>query len=300
MKIKRYIFLLAGLLVFQFSLLFASGVSVVVTYPYIGSIAHEIGKDRISLDVLARGDYNPHTIIPKPSFIAKLRGADLVIINGAQLEIGWLPPLLNQANNGSLMPGKAGFLDLSGCVSLIESAKSVSREMGDVHPDGNPHFVLDPHNIPLIALAICDRLSALDPVNKGYYRNNYATFVKKWDARLKYWDGEFVKLKNVRVVEYHRLYDYLLRRYGLIISGTLEPLPGIPPTARHIADIERISSDAGVSFILQDVYNPGDAGAYIARKTGAALVILPHDVGSVSESGDIFKLFDEILRRLGK
>jgi zinc/manganese transport system substrate-binding protein len=142
---------------------FTGQLQVVATYGYIGDIVQRIGKDRVEVISLARGDYNPHIIIPKPSYIAKLRRADLLIINGGQLEIGWLPQIIKQANNGAVQPGERGFLDLSMHVHLIDVPTSVSRELGDVHPEGNPHFFMDPDNIPVIAKAITDRLSELDP-----------------------------------------------------------------------------------------------------------------------------------------
>lgn len=297
---KRIIFYtLITILTFTFATpSFADKLKIVATYPYIASITQEIGKNYVEVEALARGDYNPHTIIPKPSYIAKLRNADLLIINGAQLEIGWLPPLLNQANNPSLMPGKSGFLDLSSHVSLINIPKNVSREHGDVHPDGNPHFYLDPYNIPPIAKAISEKLSAIDPNNSKIYQVNLDDFLSRWNSKLKIWDNKFSKLKNVRVIEYHKLYDYLIRRYTIVLSGTIEPLPGIPPTAKHIIELEKSISSDSIKYILQDVYNPKDAGEHLAQKYGIKLIILPHDVNSVAEAGNIFLLFDEIVRRL--
>ncbi len=153
--------------------LFAQRLKVVTTYPYIANITERIGGDRIKVHFLARGDYDPHTIIPKPSFIAQLRRADLLIINGAQLEIGWLPPLMRQANNPTVNPGSRGFLDLSRSVKLIDVPASVSRDQGDVHPDGNPHFYLDPHNIPAMARSILVKLSSLDSHNASFMKKNH-------------------------------------------------------------------------------------------------------------------------------
>ncbi len=278
--------------------LFADKLKVVTTYPYIASIAGHIGGDKIKVDFLARGDYDPHTIVPKPSFIARLRKANLLIINGAQLEIGWLPPLLKQANNPSVNPGTTGFLDLSRSVRLIDVPKSVSREQGDIHPDGNPHYYLDPHNIPLIAASITRKLTELDMHNSAYYEKNLAAFNHMWNAKIAEWDRKLASLKGKKVIEYHKNYDYLLRRYQVILAATIEPLPGIPPTSKHIEKLETILSKGGIALILQDVYNPDDAARLLSKKFSIPMVKLPHDAGAVSEAEGIVSLFDTIVRRL--
>jgi zinc/manganese transport system substrate-binding protein len=278
----------------------AGKLDVVATYPWIASIAEFIGKDLVSVSALARADYDPHTIIPKPSYIARLRSADLLIMNGAQLEIGWLPPLIRQANNPEVVPGSKGLLDLSSCVTLMNARDSVSRAEGDIHPDGNPHFNLDPYNIPAIARAIASKFAELDAGNAAAYEANLAEFAAAWNARLKEWDAKLSKLKGVKVVEYHRLYDYLLARYGAVLVTTIEPIPGIPPSSRHIAGLEARLASEGVWAILQDAYHPNDASAYLSSKTSVKLIVLPHDAGAIDGTGDIFLLFDEITRSLSQ
>jgi len=277
-----------------------SQVNIVTTYPYIEDIVKQVGKENVQVVSLARGDYNPHIIIPKPSFIAKARKADLLIINGAQLEIGWLPPILKQANNADVQPGGKGFLDLSTCVHLIDIPASVSRELGDVHPDGNPHFYLNPDNIPIIAKAIVNKLCELDPKNLSAYHSNLDAFTLLWQNRMKIWEGKMNHLKGIKVIEYHKVFDYFLHRFGLILSGTIEPLPGIPPTTKHIAEVEKLINRESVGFILQDVYNPQDASQFISKKLGIKMIAVPHDVGSVKEADGIVQLYDEIVRRLAQ
>jgi zinc/manganese transport system substrate-binding protein len=281
------------LLLFSFSF---ANLKVVATYPWIGELVKEVGKDRVSLYVIAKGTDDPHFVVPKPSHIAKMRDADLLIMQGASLEVGFLPPLLQQSNNPKIQPGRQGLLDLSEFVELIEKPANISRAMGDVHPEGNPHYQLDPHNIPILAEVIKDKLCQLDESNCAYYKGNLEDFLRRWDAKLKVWDEGFSKLRGVKVIEYHKLYDYLLSRYGMVLVGTLEPLPGIPPTAKHIESL--ISQAQGVKFILQDVYHEKRTAEYVAKKLNARMVILPHDVGAVPEANDLFSLFDKILRRL--
>jgi zinc/manganese transport system substrate-binding protein len=271
---------------------------VAAAYPYIADLVEKIGQRNVRVWALARGDYNPHVIIPRPSFIAHVRRADLLVISGAQLEIGWLPPILRQANNPYVQPGERGFLDLSRYVTLIDVPASVSREQGDIHPEGNPHFYLDPYNIPLLAKAIAEKLCEIDPSDALYYRSNLDEFVQRWNEKTKEWREKMKQLEQVAVVEYHKNYDYFLRRFGLPIVGTVEPLPGIPPTSKHIEHLESILESHRAQFILQDVYNPDDASRYLANKLGMKLIVLPHDVGAVRGVDDIFSLFDEIVRRL--
>jgi zinc/manganese transport system substrate-binding protein len=283
------------LLLFGISL---AQLKVVATYPWIGELVKEVGKDRVSLYVIAKGTEDPHFVVPKPSHIAKMRDADLLIVQGASLEVGFLPPLLQQSNNPKIQPGRQGYLDLSEFVELIEKPVNISRAMGDVHPEGNPHYQLDPHNIFPLAGAIAERLCQLDSPNCAYYRGNLENFLKRWNARLTEWDREFAKLKGIKVIQYHKNYDYLLQKYRMVLVGTLEPLPGIPPTGKHIEGL--ISQAQGVKFILQDVYHEKRTAQFVAQRLNAKVVILPHDVGAVPEAKDLFSLFDEILRRLSQ
>jgi len=283
------------LLLFSISL---AKLKVVATYPWIGELVKEVGKDRVSLYVIAKGTEDPHFVVPKPSHIAKMRDADLLIVQGASLEVGFLPPLLQQSNNPKIQPERQGYLDLSQFVELIEKPVSVSRAMGDVHPEGNPHYQLDPHNIPPLARAIAERLCQLDSPNCAYYRGNLEDFLRRWNAGLTEWDREFAKLKGIKVIQYHKLYDYFLQKYGMVLVGTLEPLPGIPPTGKHIEGL--ISQAQGVKFILQYVYHEKRTAQFVAQRLNAKVVILPHDVGVVPEAKDLFSLFDEILKRLSQ
>ena len=293
---KQFLYILTFILLFQ--LAHSEQLNVVTTYAYIADIVNKIGGERVQVIPLARGDYNPHVIIPKPSFIAKLRRADLLIINGAQLEIGWLPPILKQANNAEIQPGEKGFLDLSTRVHLIDIPTSVSRDQGDVHPEGNPHFYLDPENIRIIAKAIAEKLSEIDPDNAAMYGSNNAEFTRTWEQKMKEWEEKMQSMKGIKVIEYHKVYDYLLHSFGYVIAGTIEPLPGIPPTTKHIGEVEKLIGREKIKFILQDVYNPQDASQYLSHKLGIKMIILPHDVGAVKEADGIIALFDEIVRRI--
>ncbi|MGQ9844543.1 MAG: metal ABC transporter substrate-binding protein [Spirochaetota bacterium] len=298
----RYIFLniCVGIPV-AISLLFSQSISakqlnIVTTYPYIASITSQITKNTANVATLAQPTFDPHFIVPKPSYIAKLRNADLLIINGAQLEIGWLPPLVRQANNPKINTAEKGFLDLSNYVKKIQVPDTVSRAQGDVHPEGNPHFSLDPYNIPLLAKAIYGRLCAIAPENKSVYTENFNDFTTKWKNKLSQWDTTMQKVASKNAIEYHKLFDYFFMRYMINIPGTLEPIPGIPPTPKHIASLEKYMDT--VDFIVQDVYHSDDASQYLAKKFSKPLIVLPHDVGATKDASDIFALFDSIVRRI--
>lgn len=287
-------------LLLSFSLALAQ-LKVVATYPWIGELAKEMGKDRVQVHVIARPDEDFHFVVPRPSHIAKLRDADLLVINGASLEIGFLPPLIQQSNNPRIQPGREGFLDLSQFVQIIEKPERVSREMGDVHPEGNPHYVFDPHNIPPLARAITERMCQLRASDCSFYRSNLEDFLRRWNAKLREWDEGFSRLRGLKVIQWHKTYNYLFKRYGIQTVGTMEPIPGIPPTARHISQLVESSKGQGVRYVILEGFRAGErrTAQRVAEPIGAKVVILPNDVGSEG-ARSLFDLYEIILRRLSQ
>jgi zinc/manganese transport system substrate-binding protein len=276
----------------------AGKLEVVTTYPYIAELVKEVAHDQVQVSALARGDWDPHFVVARPSLITRLRKANLLIINGAQLEVGWLPPLLRQANNNQIQPGNPGFLELSTTVKLIQKPQNVSRSMGDIHPQGNPHFATDPHYIPILAKAVKAKLCQLEAGNCPGFEKNLAGFLERWQKKLTNWDTQLKPLKGKRVLEYHRLHDYFMQRYGLILVRTIEPLPGIPPSPAYIAETVSVAQKESVFLNLRGTYNPEDPSRFVSEKSGVPLVTLPHDVGAVPEAKDLFSLFDTIVARL--
>ena len=268
---------------------------VVVTYPYIASLVGEIAKDQADVSTLAKGDEDPHFVVPRPSFIGKLRQADLLIINGGSLEIGFVPPLIRQANNPKIVPGAEGFIDLSQAVNLIEKPDSVSRSEGDIHPEGNPHFILDWHNVPAVARSISDALARVDRAGAGTYQKNLDAFLARWKAKTVEWDTKSAALRGKSVIQYHRLFDYFVLRTGMKIVGELEPKPGIPPTSRHIEDLIQANAPGSVYLIITDPYHERKTPEGIAQKMSIPWVILPQDVAAVPGAKDMFSLFDTML-----
>jgi zinc/manganese transport system substrate-binding protein len=272
--------------------------NIVTSYPYLGKITKAIGGDKVKIKVLASAKFDPHFIVPKPSLVPAISRAKLLIANGAGLEIGWLPPLLRSAHNANVNIGASGFLDVSRAVRLIDKPKAVSRAYGDVHPEGNPHFDIDPHNIIPIAALISKKLSILDSANKAYYKHNLSQFVSRWKKFLKSFDITMKKCHGKNIVQYHELYNYLIKRYKMKKVGNIEPLPGIAPSSKHTIKLIQNMKQNHVKIILQDAYHEKRTAKFIASKTGAKVVVIPHDVGSVSGTDTLEKFYTSIAQRL--
>jgi zinc/manganese transport system substrate-binding protein len=268
---------------------------IVVTYPYIAALVGEIAKDRVDVTTLAKGDEDPHFVVPRPSFIGKLRQADLLFINGASLEIGFVPPLIRQANNPKIMPGAQGFVDLSQFVELIDKPDSVSRAQGDIHPEGNPHFILDWHNVPGVARAIADVLARADRGGASAYQKNLDAFLARWQVQSAAWDKKAEPLRGKAIIQYHRLFDYFARRTGMKIVAELEPKPGIPPTSRHLEDLIEANAAGTVYMVVTDPYHESKSPEGLAKKLSVPWAVLPQDVGAVAAAKDIFSLYDTLL-----
>jgi len=272
--------------------------NVVASYPYLGKIIQAVGGDEVKVKVLASAKFDPHFVIPRPSLIPAIARADMLVVNGAGLEIGWLPPLLERANNPKVRIGSRGFVDASRAIRLIDKPKAVSRAYGDVHPEGNPHFDTDPHSMIPIARYIGKALMKLDPAHREIYRHNLTRFTAQWKEFLKGFDRQMHRCRGVKVVQYHELYNYLLRRYGLRPVATIEPLPGIAPSSKHTVALIRKMKKEHITLILQDPYHEKHTAKFIAGKTAAQVIILPHDVGAVSGTGSLKAFYQTIAKRL--
>ena len=272
--------------------------NVAATYNYLGEVTQRIGGDLVKVDVLASPKLDPHFITPKPSLIAKLRREDLLIINGGQLEIGWIPPLLRSANNSKIQSGGSGFLDVSGAVTLIDKPTNVSRSMGDVHPDGNPHFMTNIDNIIPIAELISMKLSQLDPSHKATYNKNFEEFKSKMEELSKQLKKEYASCQGKKVVQYHELFNYALEFYGVESVGNIEPLPGISPSSKHTLELINTMKEQKVTTILQDVYHEKKTAKFIASKTGAEVKVVPHDVGAVEGTDTLEDFYTTIGKEL--
>jgi zinc/manganese transport system substrate-binding protein len=270
-----------------------SKLNVVATTEDLASIAREVGGDRITVEGLARGYQDPHFVEAKPSFILKLQKADLLIVVGRELEIGWLPPLVQQSRNAKVQPGAEGYLDASLTAQILEiPTGQITRAMGDVHPLGNPHYWLDPENGKRIAKAVAAKLSQLRPNDRSVFEAKLADFTTRLDAAEKRWTAMMAPYKGTKMVTYHRSLPNFAERFGLDIVGYVEPRPGIPPTPQHTLDLINEMKRQNVKIVLVEPYFDSKTPNAIGRETGAQVLVMPPSVGGTKDVGDYFKLFD--------
>ncbi len=282
---------------------FASGqLYVITTTQDLASIAAEIGGDRVKVESLSKGYQDPHFVDAKPSFLVKLRKADLFIQVGRDLEIAWAPGLLNNARNARILPSNPGFVDASKGVAMLELPTNVSRSEGDIHPLGNPHYWLNPDNGLTIAANVRDALERLAPNDRAYFEQRYKDFEGRVMQRIEGWKKEAASsgLSGAKAVTYHRSWPYFAAAFGLEVIDFVEPKPGVPPAPRHTRDLMEQMKAQKVRLLIVEPYFDPKLPQQIARETGAALVILPPSVGASPEAKDYFSLFDTQLSRLRK
>jgi ABC-type Zn uptake system ZnuABC Zn-binding protein ZnuA len=267
--------------------------NVIATTEDLASIAREVGGDRITVESIARGYQDPHFVEAKPSFILKLQKADLLIVVGRELEIGWLPPLIQQSRNARVQVGAEGYLDASQGVRILDiPTGQITRAMGDVHPQGNPHYWLDPENGRAIAKSISDKLSQLRPNDRPYFEQRLAAFNTRLSDALKKWVAMMAPYNGTKVVTYHRSFPNFADRFGLDIVGYVEPRPGIPPSPGHTLDLIQEMKRQNIKLILVEPYFDLKTPDSVARATGATVLVVPPSVGGVKEAVDFFGLFD--------
>ena len=267
--------------------------NVVTTTEDLAAIAREVGADRITVESIARGYQDPHFVEAKPSFILKLQKADLLIAVGRELEIGWLPPLVQQSRNRKIQPGADGYLDASLKARILDiPTGQITRAMGDVHPQGNPHFWLDPENGKIVARSIADKLSQMRPNDRAFFDQHVSDFSTRVDAAEKRWLAMMAPYKGTKIVTYHRSFPNFAERFGLDVIGYVEPRPGIPPTPQHTLDLMTEMKRQNVKLVLLEPYFDLKTPNAIGRDTGAQVLVMPPSVGGVKEAGDYLKLFD--------
>ena len=286
-----------GLLLILLTFLFAissqlsavAKLNVVATTPELGSIAREIGGEQIDLTVLAKPTEDPHFVDAKPSFVVKLNRADVLIEGGAELEIGWLPALLDQSRNSKLAQGAPGHVKCAEGLQLLEVPSTLDRSRGDIHAAGNPHYLVDPVNAKAVAQKIADAFCGFDSKSCDTYRANLKKFMETLDAKLKEWEQKLAPFKGQQVAAYHNSWPYFGERFGLKIDLFLEPKPGVPPTPTHLAEVIQQMRQNHVHAILVDPYLNRRTAEAVAEKTGATVVDVTQFPGGVkgTEAGYI-------------
>jgi zinc/manganese transport system substrate-binding protein len=275
---------------------------VVTTIQDLASLTKEVGGDKVDVVSIARGYQDPHFVEPKPSFLMLLKNADLLEAVGLELEIGWLPPLLDQSRNDRIRPGQKGYLDLSNGVEILDRPTgTVNRSMGDVHPLGNPHYWLDPANAVRIAIQIERKLAELRPADTAYFEGRLNTFKLHINEANKKWMAELAPFRGAKIVTYHNSWPNFARHFGLNVVGYVEPKPGVPPSPSHTFELINQMKAQGVKAIVMEPYFDSKTPQSIAERTGANLVILyPSVGGGKSGTDDYFSLFDTNLANLKK
>jgi zinc/manganese transport system substrate-binding protein len=266
--------------------------------PAWAALAEEIGGDRVDVDSGTSAHQDVHYIQARPSLIAKLRRADLLICSGADLEVGWLPVLLRTASNARVQPGQVGNIDVSKIVPMLEVPTRIDRAEGDIHPYGNPHTQTDPHDIARVAQELSKRLQQIDPDGASYYQQRTAEFSDRWQKDIARWEERGASLRGMKIVTHHVAWAYMTHWLGLEVVGHLEDKPGIPPTAGHLADLLKRLQEQKVELIVRAVYQPERPSEWLSERSGIPAVVLPHTVGATKEAVDLESMFDDMLDRL--
>ena len=278
----------------------AAAINIFACEPEWGSLVQELAGDKASFYSATTALQDPHRIEARPSLIARIRSADLVICSGSDLEVGWLPVLLTQSGNSRIQQGSPGFLEASQLVARIEIPKVVDRSLGDIHPGGNPHIHMDPRNIAKVADALAERLAKIDAANAGTYKSRSASFQERWRTAIERWERDGARLKGVPVVVYHKDFSYFLRWMGMVEAGSLEPKPGIPPSPAHLTELVEQMKRAPAKVIVYSPYNSPKAAEFLSERTNIPIAPIPFTVGGTEKAKDLFGLFDDTIERLLK
>jgi zinc/manganese transport system substrate-binding protein len=273
-------------------------VRVFACEPEWAALAEAIGGDALSVYAATTAMQDPHSLEARPSLIAQVRRADLVICTGAGLEAGWLPLLLRRASNPDVLPGKPGFIQATDYVPLLEKPARLDRAEGDVHADGNPHVQLDPRNILRVAQALSDRLRLIDPGGEHTYVERLTDFATRWQAAITDWEQRAAPLRGMPIVVHHRAWTYLNHWLQLEEVGALEPRPGVPPTSKHLAQLLHRLEQKPARVIIRAPYQSPRASEWLAKQSGIPALVLPFTVGGNDQADDLFGLFDSTITLL--
>ncbi|MDT3737010.1 MAG: zinc ABC transporter substrate-binding protein [Denitratisoma sp.] len=276
----------------------AAALNVFACEPEWAALAKELGGDKVSTYSATHALQDPHRVEARPSLIAKARSARLVVCTGAELEAGWLPPVLRESGNAAVQPGRPGYFEAAQFVTRLEIPARLDRSEGDVHAAGNPHIQLDPRNLLAVAAPLAKRLGELDAANAGHYAEGHQAFAEKMRQAIARWEQAAAPLKGMRVIAQHRSFSYLFNWLGLVEAGTLEPKPGIEPGSAHLAQLVAQAKTQQVRLIVRTPFDSPRPGEWLAERAGIPLVILPFTVGGSERAQDLFGLFDDTLVKL--
>jgi zinc/manganese transport system substrate-binding protein len=273
-------------------------INVFACEPEWASLVQELAGDQAKIYSATTAQQDVHHIQARPSLIARLRRADLLVCAGAELESGWLPVLLRQAGNARVQPGQPGYFEAALQVERLEIPSTLDRSQGDVHAGGSPHVHLDPHRLATIAKALAERLAQVDPEHTAHYQQRARDFDARWTTAMQTWERRGASLKGLPVVTHHKAWVYLFDWLGLLEVATLEPKPGLPASAAHLAQLKQQLTTQPAKMVLRAAYQDARASEWLHQQTGTPMVMLPYTVGGTDKAGDLFGLFDDTLDRL--
>lgn len=298
---RASLLLVSLLAAFGWSLPASAQLQVVTTTTDLGDFARTIGGDRVHVETICHGSQDPHYVQAKPSYMVTLSRADLLLSVGLELEIGWLPSLIQGARNPDINPGHAGFLEAASFVKPIEVPRGpVDRSHGDIHPLGNPHYWLDPDNAKRIASGIAGRLASLDPPGAATFKRNLAAFNARIDRALARWTAALAPYKSTKVASYHATFNYFFHRFGLTSIANLEDRPGIPPSPAHLADVVRQMREQGVHVIFHEPYYDEAVSKLVASRADARVLVLATSVGGATGASNYEQLIDQLVNAFVK
>jgi zinc/manganese transport system substrate-binding protein len=296
---KRLIeWLLPALLAFTMASPAMAALSVFVCEPEWGGLVNEIAGSRATVFSATTAMQNPHLVQARPSLVAHARVADLLVCSGAELEVGYLPVILQQSGNDKIQVGKAGNLDASKYVTLIEVPKILDRSQGDVHPMGNPHIHYDPRNMIRVGEEMTNRLMRIDPSGAAEYESRYKTFSTRMQEAIKRWEQEATPLRGVAVIENHKEVSYLFNWLGMPVSGSLEPKPGVEPSATHLYELVENQKVRPARMIVPTTNRDPKPSEWLSEKIKIPVVAVPLTIGGSPGAKDLFSLYDDAIKTL--
>jgi zinc/manganese transport system substrate-binding protein len=297
---KRLLHLGAAMLLLMPAAAAWAALNVFATVPEWGALAEELGGDKVKVYTATNALQDPHHVEAKPSLIARARNADLVVATGAELEIGWLPLVTQQAGNPKIQPGKPGYFEAAPLVPMLEKPTRLDRADGDVHPGGNPHIQTDPRNILRVAGPLAARLAELDPANAAYYQARGKAFAGRFGAAIANWEKQAASLKGVPIVVQHKAFTYLIAWLGMNEIAALEPKPGVEPTTSWLSEVLALLQRQPAKMVIRASYQSDRASQWIAERAQINAVALPFTVGGDDEARNLYGLFDDTIARLLK
>lgn len=275
-----------------------AAIKVLATTSDWAALTNELGGDQVNVYTATSALQDVHRVDAKPSLVARARSADLVVASGAELEIGWLPVLIQESGNSRIRPGSPGYFEATSVLQLVDKPEHFDRALGDIHPQGNPHVQLDPHNIARIAKALSERLAQLDGAHAEYFQQRAKDFDTRWQAAIQKWESQAAPLKGKPIVVMHSDQSYLCRWLGMQQVAAIEPKPGMPPTAGYLGQLVTKLKASPPKAILVNAYNDPKAAKWLSERVNAPVIVLPFSVGGSTEAKDLFGLFDDTLNKL--